>query len=884
MPAPVARDRGRRAGRTVVALLLAATTGLAWPGPAAAAAQPVGDVRATVETAPMANTGDSADDPALWVHPSDPARSTVIGNDKGGALEVYDMAGARVQRITGGFFGNVDVLQGVRTGRGRADLVVTYRAGLRVFAMNPGTLRLSNITDAASGSIPTPHGGEGLCLYRSPRDGAVYAFSNTRDGRVAQFALTDSDGDGLVEGAQVRTWDVGSEIEACVADNDTGDVYIAEENVGIWKYGAEPGDPTSPGSRTLVDGLVGAGGHLLADVEGLTMVYQADGTGYLLASAQAPFGVDNFYGVYERQGSNHFLRTFRVVDGAAADGCSHTDGIAALATDLGPRFPHGVFVCQDDRNTAPGGAGNQNFKLVPLERVVTLDSAPASPPPTTAALSFVGAAASNANTTSHRVAVPGGVRAGDGLVLFFSSNTTAGITAPAGWQSLGSVEASGTITRAWRRVAGAGEAGSSVSVVMRRASKANLTLAAYRGTSTANPVARVERAGETVERRGHTTPTVPLPSTGAWALSYWSHKDSSSSTLAAPRGVTVRAAGTHTGSGRVTALLADSGRAVTAGTYGGLTATAGTASRHASMWTVVLAPRAGATRNQPPNPSAGVECTVMTCTATAAGSADPDGSIRSYRWDFGDGASASGRTVTHRYGAPGTRTVTLTVTDNQGATARATRKATVSGISFVGQAASNTNATSHRVTVPRTVVAGDALLLFFSSNTTAKVTAPSGWRELGTARAHGAVTTVWRRVASAADPGRSLTVDVDRISKANLALAAYRGTSTDDPVARHAVATESVARSIHVTPEVSVGTVAPVLSYWTHKDAATSRLDPPDGVRVRGSGSQSGSGRVTALLADSGAAVAVGKYGHASATAAGDSRAASMWTVVLAPA
>jgi hypothetical protein len=226
----------------------------------------------------------------------------------------------------------------------------------------------------------------------------------------------------------------------------------------------------------------------------------------------------------------------------------------------------------------------------------------------------------------------------------------------------------------------------------------------------------------------------------------------------------------------------------------------------------------------------------------------------------------------------------LTVTDNQGATARATRKATVSGISFVGQAASNTNATSHRVTVPRTVVAGDALLLFFSSNTTAKVTAPSGWRELGTARAHGAVTTVWRRVASAADPGRSLTVDVDRISKANLALAAYRGTSTDDPVARHAVATESVARSIHVTPEVSVGTVAPVLSYWTHKDAATSRLDPPDGVRVRGSGSQSGSGRVTALLADSGAAVAVGKYGHASATAAGDSRAASMWTVVLAPA
>jgi hypothetical protein len=127
-------------------------------------------------------------------------------------------------------------------------------------------------------------------------------------------------------------------------------------------------------------------------------------------------------------------------------------------------------------------------------------------------------------------------------------------------------------------------------------------------------------------------------------------------------------------------------------------------------------------------------------------------------------------------------------------------------------------------------------------------------------------------------------VTLDRVSKASLVLAAYRGTSAQDPVAGHAVATESVARSIHVTPEVSVGTVAPVLSYWTHKDAGTTQLDPPDGVTVRAGGSQSGSGHVTALLADSGAAVAVGSGGGGGATAAGDSRAASMWTVVLAPA
>ena len=55
----------------------------------------------------------------------------------------------------------------------------------------------------------------------------------------------------------------------------------------------------------------------------------------------------------------------------------------------------------------------------------------------------------------------------------------------------------------------------------------------------------------------------------------------------------------------------------------------------------------------------------------ATASADPDGVIVSYEWDFGDGATASGATTTHTF-AEGTWTVTLTVTDNAGATALAT--------------------------------------------------------------------------------------------------------------------------------------------------------------------------------------------------------------------
>jgi len=52
----------------------------------------------------------------------------------------------------------------------------------------------------------------------------------------------------------------------------------------------------------------------------------------------------------------------------------------------------------------------------------------------------------------------------------------------------------------------------------------------------------------------------------------------------------------------------------------------------------------------------------------ASDSYDPDGSIISYFWDFGDGANATGVTVEHTYANDGSYTVTLTVTDNDGAT------------------------------------------------------------------------------------------------------------------------------------------------------------------------------------------------------------------------
>ncbi|MFT4225559.1 PKD domain-containing protein [Micropruina sp.] len=59
------------------------------------------------------------------------------------------------------------------------------------------------------------------------------------------------------------------------------------------------------------------------------------------------------------------------------------------------------------------------------------------------------------------------------------------------------------------------------------------------------------------------------------------------------------------------------------------------------------------------------------------GSSDPDGTVSTFAWDFGDGASGTGSTATHTYTAQGTYTVKLKVTDNQGATDVATKQVTV---------------------------------------------------------------------------------------------------------------------------------------------------------------------------------------------------------------
>jgi myo-inositol-hexaphosphate 3-phosphohydrolase len=309
-------------------------------------------VVATAETDAVPDSGDAADDPAIWVNPTNPALSAVIGTNKLGGLAVYDLNGRQLRYYGGIEPNNVDVRYGFNLGGAAADIVTASETSsdtILIYRIDPATRALVNVRTQARA---TGFGISGLCMYKSPASGRFYVFVSDSSGNVKQFELFAVGS--TIDYGLVRTLAFGSMTEGCVADDYHHALYISQEDVALWKLSAEPAGGSAKTQVAAVNGSV-----LTADLEGLAVYDKGSGAGYLIASSQ---GSDDFV-VFDRRTGVQRGR-FKIA-GGAIDGVTHTDGIDVTSAVLGPLFSVGLFIAQDDRNDT----GNQNFKIVPWSTV-----------------------------------------------------------------------------------------------------------------------------------------------------------------------------------------------------------------------------------------------------------------------------------------------------------------------------------------------------------------------------------------------------------------------------------------------------------------------------------------------------------------------------------
>src|SRR5690606_24545150 len=155
-------------------------------------------------------------------------------------LYVYDLQGRVLQFLPDGRMNNVDLRYNFSLD-GRPVSIVTAsnrtNDGIAIYRVDANTRRLVEIAD---GLQPTgfidPYG---LCRYQSAQWGRTYVFVTDNDGPVRQWELVDA-GNGRVRANRVRDIPFGSQTEGCVADDELGVLYVAEEDVGLWRVGAEP--------------------------------------------------------------------------------------------------------------------------------------------------------------------------------------------------------------------------------------------------------------------------------------------------------------------------------------------------------------------------------------------------------------------------------------------------------------------------------------------------------------------------------------------------------------------------------------------------------------------------------------------------------------------
>jgi 3-phytase len=296
-------------------------------------------------------TLNDTDDPAIWIHPTDPSKSLVLGTDKGdtnGGIYVFDLDGKIDHSKTVLHLkrpNNIDIEYGFNYNGTSIDIAVFTERGrnkIRIFSLpDMKVIDGGGINVFEGDSLRDPMG---ISLYKNASKD-IYAIVGRKAGPDGSFLWQYklyTDQDGVVKGKKVRAFGKFSgkkEIESIVVDDALGYVYYSDEMVGVRQFYASP---DSSGKELSLFATTG----VKNDHEGLSVFPLSKTTGYILLSDQQA----NQFHIFTREGSdgsafNHKL--VKIVKVAARD----SDGSDVTALPLNSTFKHGLFVAMSTDKT-----------------------------------------------------------------------------------------------------------------------------------------------------------------------------------------------------------------------------------------------------------------------------------------------------------------------------------------------------------------------------------------------------------------------------------------------------------------------------------------------------------------------------------------------------
>jgi 3-phytase len=380
---------------------------------------PVTQTGPFVDDASASPANADADDPAVWVHPTRPERTVVLGTLKEGGLAAFDLKGrtlgtypapaAPTPDAKPGRFNNVDVLSRVPVGGQRRDLAFVSDRGrdrIRVYEVdgrgsaagsavvhdvtNPDTKPVFSATEA---EVDEQRSAYGLAAGFDRWTGTPLVVTNRRhETRIALLRVVAGKG-GSVDTKVVTTLDLPAsfrlpngatwtpcgepgehpQLEGMVVDSARGILYAAQEDVGIWRI---PLRTSGFGQPELLHKVRSFGVPQRFDEAteecvpdgadpgfgGKWLTADAEGLALgeheLISSSQG----DSRFVVYERAGRNRALGEFTVGKGRGNDSVEHSDGGAIVTANLGPNYPKGLLVLHDgERRPAVGEFATTGF-------------------------------------------------------------------------------------------------------------------------------------------------------------------------------------------------------------------------------------------------------------------------------------------------------------------------------------------------------------------------------------------------------------------------------------------------------------------------------------------------------------------------------------------